>query len=281
MEDLFPTTTYEPTTEAFDTTLQALTTAKEEGNAFISSEELDKQPTPEATDPDKILNLDQMVAKFQGDEIPSEPEQPLSLGPTESEPSLSTESEQPLTMDTTESEQPLETSEEPLTTDTTEPDPFEPMKKALEEEEKKELLRQGVELDENIPLVISPDDSEEEPQEQPTEEVVAEEEPAKEEAIPPTFETLSEETVANEETPANTENLSLDPLPEVPNVTETVAENTTEPTAETTTEEVPAPQSVLSLDDIMNETVAPAPAPTATTGETGKTGLPFAKFKKA
>jgi hypothetical protein len=71
---------------------------------FISSEHLDEQTPPETqnetTDAEKMLNLDQMVAKFQGDEIPSIPEQP--------------------TLD--------------------EADPFEPMKKALEEEEKKALL---------------------------------------------------------------------------------------------------------------------------------------------
>ena len=56
-----------------------------------------------------MLNLDQMVAKFHGEEIPPED------------------------------------------------DPFAPMKRALEEEERKSLLEKGVSLDEGVPLVLSPE----------------------------------------------------------------------------------------------------------------------------
>jgi hypothetical protein len=88
-----------------------LQNAKDEGNSFLSSEEL---PTVETSsqhseNSDSMLNLDQMVAKFHGEEIPQEE------------------------------------------------NPFEPMKKALEAEEKKALLEKGVNPDDGIPLVVSPE----------------------------------------------------------------------------------------------------------------------------
>jgi hypothetical protein len=107
-EPLAPESSYQPTPDAFAQTVNALNTVKEEGNSFISSEELPSQPYPSESDPEKVLNLDQMVAKFTGDELPIQQ------------------------------------------------DPFEPMKKALEEEEKKELNKKGVAID-GIPLIVSPE----------------------------------------------------------------------------------------------------------------------------
>jgi len=100
----------------------------------VSSDELDlkiedqNSGSVEDTPQEEALNLDQMVAKFNGDAIPEEV-----------------------------------VSEEI--------DPFEPMKKALEEEEKKQLLSHGVDVDENTPLVL---DAEKEECEEP---VVSVEEP--------------------------------------------------------------------------------------------------------
>ncbi|MDR0283052.1 MAG: hypothetical protein LBI53_07390 [Candidatus Peribacteria bacterium] len=125
---------YVPTPEAFAQTADALTAFKQEGDTYVSSDELDlkiedqNSGSVEDTPQEKALNLDQMVAKFNGDAIPEEV-----------------------------------VSEEI--------DPFEPMKKALEEEEKKQLLSHGVDIDENTPLVL---DAEKEEHEEP---VVSVEEP--------------------------------------------------------------------------------------------------------
>jgi hypothetical protein len=106
-----PAPEYQPTADAFGQTVSALQTAKDEGNAFLSSDELPaSEAVPQTSEsPDTMLNLDQMVAKFNGEDIPVEE------------------------------------------------NPFEPMKKALEEEEKKNLLEKGVNPDEGIPLVLFPE----------------------------------------------------------------------------------------------------------------------------
>lgn len=107
---------YDPTPEAFEQTMSALQSAKEAGDTTMSSSELDQNIATSLKEggTEKVLDLDQMVAKFKGEEIP---EDKFSLND----------------------------------------DPFAPMKKALEEEEKKDLKEKGVELTEEISPTITPE----------------------------------------------------------------------------------------------------------------------------
>jgi hypothetical protein len=116
-ETATPSSDYQPTPDAFSQTVEALNTAKAEGTTFMSSEDLPSS-TPETSSPEeeKVLNLDQMVAKFNGEDIPADP------------------------ID----------------------DPFAPMKKALEDEERKELEEKGVDAN-GVPLVLSPEAEEKVP----------------------------------------------------------------------------------------------------------------------
>jgi hypothetical protein len=171
--------------------VNALNTAKEEGNNFISSDSLPvstpEQPTAPADEGgEKVLNLDQMVAKFTGDELPIAQ------------------------------------------------DPFEPMKKALEEEEKKELLEKGVDINDNIPLVIEPEKTD----------------------TPINEENNTAPSPLSQTSELNTEIPALEP------------QTTTEIPSEIS-QQPPAEQTTLSLDDIV-DTAAPATppitaAPTAST----------------
>lgn len=179
VEASMPESSYQPTEDAFWQTISALQNAKDEGNSFISSEEL---PVAEATsqdseNSDSMLNLDQMVAKFHGEEIPEEE------------------------------------------------NPFEPMKKALEEEEKKALLEKGVNPDDGIPLVLSP-----------------------------------EATLVSEETPAPV--ITESPSPEnIPAKDPLVQEETPVPVQqEQIPEDKPATDpAMFSLDDIIPEGPIPVP----------------------
>ncbi|MDR2190233.1 MAG: hypothetical protein LBP53_03430 [Candidatus Peribacteria bacterium] len=179
---LDPLSSYEPTQDAFDQTVNALQTAKAEGNSFLSSDSLETK-SPEPPSDDKVLNLDQMVAKFNGEEIPSEP------------------------------------------------NPFEPMKKALEEEEKKELLEKGIDTN-SIPLVITPESTAFSP------------EPAQKAEDIPDF-----------TTPTAPQAIEEVPLPA--SMGEQVLETSSQP--ETTSQ-----QTTLSLDDIVDTSLTPPPTPAST-----------------
>ncbi|MDR0859610.1 MAG: hypothetical protein LBO09_01115 [Candidatus Peribacteria bacterium] len=202
-----PSPDYQPTPDAFNQTIDALNTAKAEGTTFMSSEDFPSiTPETEATQEEKVLNLDQMVAKFNGEEIPADPVD----------------------------------------------DPFAPMKKALEEEERKALEEKGVDVN-GVPLVLNPEI---------------------EEKAPATSPELSD---MNAETPSTPGELD-DPV-----VSEEVADP--EPIAEqpALVENTPETAGTLSLDDII-DTGAVAIPPTPQPSVEISTGMDFSgileKLKK-
>ncbi len=136
-----PQSTYEPTAEAFNQTLNALNTAKENGENVIMSDQLNasvfaEEPAkPEETGP--MLSLDEMLAKKNG-ELPTNPENTTTTENTEmpaQEPSIW-------------EAQPAPEGQAPAVADA-----FEPMKQAIEEYEKKQLEKDNINP-EGIPLVI-------------------------------------------------------------------------------------------------------------------------------
>lgn len=177
-----PSMEYQPTSDTFNQTIVALDAAKAEGTTFISSEELSAPVSTPPSTPTEVLNLDQMVAKFNGEKIPD-------------------------------------------TTPDAQEDPFAPMKKALEAEEKKTLEAKGVDIN-GIPLILQPEANVESPIPQP--EPISEPSPAE------------NQPSAEPEEPAKTKHPPL---------------KLEEPQLEQT----PTPTTTLSLDEIMDSGILPAP----------------------
>jgi hypothetical protein len=124
--------------------------------------------------------------------------------------------------------------------------PFEPMKKALEEEEKKELLEKGVNLTDNIPLVVEPEKT---------------------------------ETPTSEETDFGPSPLpqATEPNIEIPEFALQTSEETQEETPTPENDQQTAPeQTTLSLDDIV-DTTAPT-IPVNTSLQTTVTNDMFSQF---
>jgi hypothetical protein len=108
-------------------------------------------------------------------------------------------------------------------------DPFEPMKKALEEEEKKELLEKGVDTD-TIPLVLTPEKIEEK----------------------------AEQTTPFPSIPQATDPNSIT----LPEFAQQTSEENSDITSTPQTSSEPEPeQTTLSLDDIVDTAIPQAPAP--------------------